>query len=137
MLTLGVLILGILYVVYERLVLSPLSKVPGPSLAAATRLVLMYHEFTRTRKTWIHELHLRYGPVVRIAPDEVSFASWDAVKEIYVSEGSGCEKTNFYRLFDNYDTMWVRFEREVTIARSHAPCHRCMFSAIEKGPVSL
>ena len=105
MLTLGVLVLGIFYVVYERLVLSPLSKVPGPSLAAATRLVLMYHEFTRTRKAWIHELHLRYGPVVRIAPDEVSFASWDAVKEIYVSEGSGYEKTNFYRLFDNYDTM--------------------------------
>lgn len=107
MLTFGVLVLGVLYVVYERLVLSPLSKISGPSLAAATRLVLMYHEFTRTRKAWIHGLHLRYGPVVRIAPDEVSFASWDAVKEIYVSEGSGFEKTNFYKLFDNYNTMQV------------------------------
>ncbi|KZT69584.1 cytochrome P450 [Daedalea quercina L-15889] len=115
MITFYVFVFGLVFVVYERLVLSPLSKIPGPSLAAATRLVLMYHEFTRTRKQWIHELHLRYGPVVRIAPDEVSFATWDAVKEIYVFEGSGYEKTNFYKLFDNYGTM-------------------CMFSATEKGP---
>ncbi|KAH9831386.1 cytochrome P450 [Rhodofomes roseus] len=115
MLTFYFLAVGILYIIYERLVLSPLNKLPGPSLAGATRLVLMYHEFTRTRKQWIHELHLRYGPVVRIAPDEVSFASWDAVKEVYASEGSGYEKTGFYKLFDNYSTM-------------------CMFSAITKGP---
>ncbi|TFY61222.1 hypothetical protein EVJ58_g4640 [Rhodofomes roseus] len=115
MLALYFLAAGILYVVYERLVLSPLGKIPGPSLAGATRLVLMYHEFTGTRTQWIHELHLRYGSVVRIAPDEVSFASWNAVKEIYVSEGSGYEKTGFYKLFDNYSAM-------------------CMFSTITKGP---
>lgn len=99
--------LGLLYVVYERLVLSPLSKVPGPAIAATTRLVLMYYEFTRRRRRWIHALHKKYGPIVRIAPDEISFATWDAAKEIYVSEGSGYDKTLFYKLFDNYETEYV------------------------------
>ncbi|KAH9919288.1 cytochrome P450 [Fomitopsis serialis] len=112
MLTLYFLAASVLYIVYERLTLSPLSKISGPSLAGATRLVLMYHEFTGTRKQWIHELHLRYGPVVRIAPDEVSFATWDAVKEIYVSEGSGYEKPILSTV------------RQL----------RCMFSAVQKGP---
>ncbi|KZT11776.1 cytochrome P450 [Laetiporus sulphureus 93-53] len=106
---------SLLYIVYERLALSPLSRVPGPPLAAITRLVLMYYEFTRQRRRWVHALHMRYGPVVRIAPSEVSFATWDAVKEIYIVDGSGYDKTTFYRMFDNYETM-------------------CMFSTIDKVP---
>ncbi|PCH40542.1 cytochrome P450 [Wolfiporia cocos MD-104 SS10] len=115
MLTIYFIGLGILWIVYDRLLLSPLSKIPGPPLASATRLVLMYYEFTRRRRRWIHQLHVKYGPVVRIAPDEVSFANWDAVKEIYVSDGSGYDKTSFYHLFDNYE-------------------HECMFSTLDKTP---
>lgn len=107
--------LGLLYVLYKRLILSPLSKVPGPAIAATTRLVLIYHEFTRNRRRWIHALHMQYGPVVRIAPNEVSMATWDAAKEIYVSGGSGYDKTSLYKLFDSYET-------------------ECMFSTLDKAP---
>lgn len=51
--------------------------------------MLKWHEFRANRTRYIHRLHLKYGPAVRIAPDEVSFASATAVKEIYCSGGSG------------------------------------------------
>ena len=97
--------LQVSYIVWYRLVRSPLAGLPGPKFAALTRLVLMWQEFTRRRTTWVHTLHERHGPIVRIAPDEVSFASWEAVKEIYVSGGTGYDKTTYYRFFDNYDTQ--------------------------------
>lgn len=32
---------------------------------------------------WIHQLHLRYGDIVRVAPDELSFTKGDAWNDIY------------------------------------------------------
>ncbi len=49
----------------------------------------------------IHHLHHNYGPVVRIAPKEVSFSSLTALRTIY-GAGSGFERTKFYRMFDVY-----------------------------------
>jgi hypothetical protein len=83
---------------------SPLSRLPGPRYTAWTSLVLKYREFTHGRRLYIHELHRRYGPVVRLSPDEVSFATVDAAKEIYMSGGSGYDKTEFYSLFTQFGT---------------------------------
>lgn len=83
---------------------SSLAKLPGPRYTAFTSLVLKYHEFTHGRRLYIHRLHQKYGPVVRLAPDEVSFATADAVKEIYMSGGSGYDKTPFYSLFTQFGT---------------------------------
>lgn len=55
----------------------------------------------------MHKLHKKYGPVVRIAPNEVSFASLEAVKEIYASGGSGYDKTEFYDLFRQFGVKYV------------------------------
>lgn len=85
-----------------RCVLSPLWKVPGPRISAFTSLLLKWHELHATRTKYIHALHQHYGPVVRIAPNEVSFTSYEAVKEIYCSGGSGYDKTEFYDLFKVY-----------------------------------
>ena len=89
--------------VLYRLWLSPLARLPGPKICALTRLPLMYHEFNGNRRKFIHALHLKYGPVVRVAPDEVSFATREAAKEIYTSGGSGYDKSSFYKLFANFD----------------------------------
>ncbi|EIW52300.1 cytochrome P450 [Trametes versicolor FP-101664 SS1] len=87
-----------------RLFFAPLARLPGPALSALTRLPLILVEFTGRRSAWIHALHVKYGPVVRVAPDEVSFATREAAKEIYTSGGSGYDKTSFYRLFEHFDT---------------------------------
>lgn len=103
-----------------RRYLHPLSRIPGPPLAAISRCWYAYHvrngHMLRLGKT----LHKRYGPVVRVGPNEVWFASKDAFKIIYselfamtrlpelylhrvsaahTSPGStnGYEKSDFYR----------------------------------------
>ncbi|KAJ4110550.1 hypothetical protein NW765_014875 [Fusarium oxysporum] len=81
---------------------SATAKVPGPFVSNFTSLVLKWHELNANRTMYIHELHKRYGPVVRVAPNEVSFTSIDALKEIYGSGGSGYDKTEFYDLFQVY-----------------------------------
>ncbi len=40
--------------------------------------------FAGVRATYLRKLHARYGPVVRIAPNELSFASAAAAHDIYV-----------------------------------------------------
>ena len=90
-----------------RLWFAPLARLPGPWICALSRLPLMYREFNGKRRSFIHDLHTRYGPIVRVAPDEVSFASREAVKEIYTSGGSGYDKTSIYLLFRNFDAGYV------------------------------
>ncbi|KZL79499.1 cytochrome p450 [Colletotrichum incanum] len=98
-------VLSLLYL--TRCLLSPLSKIPGPGLSKFTSIVLRWHEFNANRTRYIHSLHLEYGPVVRIAPSEVSFTSYEAVKEIYGSLGSGYDKHYFYSLFKVFQRRQV------------------------------
>ncbi|KGQ04569.1 putative sterigmatocystin biosynthesis monooxygenase STCB [Beauveria bassiana D1-5] len=85
-----------------RCLRSPLARLPGPSISKYTSLWLKWNEINATRTVYIHALHRRYGPVVRVAPNEVAFTSWAAIKEIYCSGGSGYDKTEFYDMFTIY-----------------------------------
>jgi hypothetical protein len=93
-----------------RAIFSPLSKLPGPKYTLFSELYLVIQEFTGKRREYIHELHKRCGAVVRLGPNEVSFTSLEAMKEIYTSGGSGYDKTEFYTLFKQFDT---RYESKV------------------------
>lgn len=84
--SLGSLILGtafLLAVAVYRLFLHPLSRIPGPRLAAVTNCWLAYHvrngHMLRLGKT----LHTEYGPAVRVGPNEVWFNTKDAFRLIY------------------------------------------------------
>lgn len=79
------------------------TKIPGPWYTNVTSFILKYHEFTKHRRLWIHQLHQKYGPVVRLAPNEISFSNLEGMKEIYQSGGSGYNKTEFYNLFQQYN----------------------------------
>jgi hypothetical protein len=52
----------------------PLAKIPGPRLARVTRAWLTKQYMSGNWHDICLELHQKYGPIVRIAPDEVSFA---------------------------------------------------------------
>lgn len=94
--------LFILLIAVGRRLSSPLARLPGPGYSKVTSLPLKWNELRANRTLYIHGLHQKYGPVVRVAPSEVSFTSWAAVKEIYCSNGSGYDKTAFYNLFTIY-----------------------------------
>lgn len=100
--SLGAITLLALVLVVARCLSSPLGKLPGPAISRLTSLQLKWNELKANRTLYIHSLHLKYGPVVRVAPNEVSFSSWTALKEIYCSSGSGYDKTEFYDLFKIY-----------------------------------
>jgi hypothetical protein len=49
-----------------------------------TKFWLLAIELSGRRALYVHALHQRYGPVVRVGPNELSFASGAAVRDIYV-----------------------------------------------------
>jgi hypothetical protein len=89
------LLLGLMAVSFYRLFLHPLSDVPGPKLAAISNVWYAYHARNGRVRELGKALHKRYGPVVRVGPNEVWFDSKEAFKMIY--SGSGYEKSDFYR----------------------------------------
>jgi hypothetical protein len=73
----------------------PLRNVPGPWLAKFSQL---WRNFRYFRGSWhddIVQLHKRYGNVVRIAPNEISFVDVAALKDLY-GHGKQILKVNTY-----------------------------------------
>ncbi|KAH6872093.1 cytochrome P450 [Thelonectria olida] len=68
---------------FYNLYLHPLSKQPGPRLAASTRLWYCWHCVRGTLIYAVHDAHKKYGDMVRIAPDELSCITAEAWKDIY------------------------------------------------------
>lgn len=87
----------LLRAVYKRYA-SPLRRYPGPVLASVSRLWKVAS--TASGQTHLDHiaLHRRYGPVVRIAPGEVSVASPEAARAL-LSAGKRFFKTPFYAVF--------------------------------------
>ncbi|KAI0114408.1 cytochrome P450 [Nemania sp. FL0031] len=61
----------------------PLSKVPGPWYARWTDLVAKYYWVTARKPAYIHDLHLKYGPIVRVAPREVYISNSEAIQRVF------------------------------------------------------
>ncbi|KAH8810751.1 putative benzoate 4-monooxygenase cytochrome P450 [Xylogone sp. PMI_703] len=79
----GLAILGfLLSICIYNLYFHPLSKYPGPFFARATRIYQIYWDLTGVSHLKIKELHDRYGSVVRIAPNELSYNTFQAWKDI-------------------------------------------------------
>lgn len=87
----GLIILHLTSKVLWRLYFSPLSKYPGPKLFAATSLVNTYYVSKATRVYKVAELHNKYGPVVRIGPNELSYVDERVWKDIYGHHKEGGE----------------------------------------------
>ncbi|KAK4938717.1 hypothetical protein LTR10_020900 [Elasticomyces elasticus] len=61
----------------------PLSSYPGPRIAASTVLWYMYSLGSGQHHRHCIVLHKKYGKVVRVGPNKLSFISPEAYKEIY------------------------------------------------------
>lgn len=67
----------------------PLAGIPGPQTWSATRLPFVRSLLSGTLVHDIQELHRRYGPVLRIAPNEVTFSQPEAWNDIFQTR-RGC-----------------------------------------------
>ncbi|ETS78591.1 hypothetical protein PFICI_10653 [Pestalotiopsis fici W106-1] len=96
------LAVGVLYIVGQsiyRLFFHPLSKFPGPKIAAVSEAWWAWALLSGRQPFHILDAHRKHGDIVRIAPNELSFASPQSYQDIYghVSKGRGrFLKTEFY-----------------------------------------
>ncbi|OCT51550.1 putative benzoate 4-monooxygenase cytochrome P450 [Cladophialophora carrionii] len=79
----------------------PLRKFPGPFWAAHTDLWRVYHLWTRRMPDTLLKMHEKYGPVVRMAPNELSFQSVDIFSDVYKG-GRKFPKSDFYQGFTTF-----------------------------------
>ncbi|KAF4337593.1 cytochrome p450 3a17 [Fusarium beomiforme] len=91
----GVFLGATLFYVLANALKSPLRGLPGPWYTRFTHLVLKWHILTGNRVHYIHALHQRYGPVVRVAPGEVAVSDLEAFSKIH-KIGSGFLKSSWY-----------------------------------------
>ncbi|KIW60511.1 hypothetical protein PV05_00723 [Exophiala xenobiotica] len=89
----------ICWIIYARH-FHPLSKIPGPWLASVSRLWYMQQIARGDMQDTQRRLHAKYGPMLRIAPNEVACSSPDAIKSIYRNQGA-LDKTDFYTVWNS------------------------------------
>ncbi|MCJ1321263.1 hypothetical protein MMC15_006607 [Xylographa vitiligo] len=90
----------VLGLVVYRLYLSPISKFPGPKLAALTLWYEFYYDVVRGGQYIFHvrELHKKYGPIIRVNPYELHVSDPDFYDVLYASYASG-EKRDKYEWY--------------------------------------
>ncbi|CAK7236634.1 hypothetical protein SBRCBS47491_009704 [Sporothrix bragantina] len=85
--------------------LHPLRNIPGPFLAKFTEA---WRTYKYARGKW-HEdiltLHRKYGPVVRVSPNEVSIVDKDGLSKVF-GHGSGTRK--FFHSIDTAEHAFLR-----------------------------
>lgn len=79
----------------------PLYKYPGPIHWRATRLFASYYHASGSLFQKIEAIHEKYGPTVRIAPDELSFTSPEAWPQIYNSRPQLVKSEFHFAVSDN------------------------------------
>lgn len=88
----------ILWIIYSRF-FHPLSSIPGPFLASITNWWYFHAVRHGIRDNLQLPLHKRYGPIVRVRPNEVSVATASALPVVFGTKPKW-QKTDFYDSFD-------------------------------------
>ncbi|KAK7753574.1 hypothetical protein SLS62_004432 [Diatrype stigma] len=97
---LAYIVSGVLY----NLFLHPLRSIPGPIFLRVSNLPRAYHSVRGELPFYVANLHAKYGKVVRLGPNNLSFISPEAWKDIYGHKGQGPEFPKYqpgYRPVDN------------------------------------
>ena len=97
------LLLGLYKYIVHPALLSPLSKIPNahPS-ACISPLWILWKRFRFQENAAVDAAHCKYGPIVRLGPEELSLNCYDeGIRSIYAG---GFEKHAWYpNLFKNYN----------------------------------
>ncbi|RAH50530.1 cytochrome P450 [Aspergillus brunneoviolaceus CBS 621.78] len=97
--SLGTILFYTVALVLYNVYLHPLARYPGPTAMAATRIPYMRLTIGGRFPQTIKQLHERYGKVVRIAPNELSFTDREAWKAIYGTRPRHGQKGKDFRFY--------------------------------------
>ncbi|EYE97982.1 cytochrome P450 [Aspergillus ruber CBS 135680] len=101
----SVAVIFILKILYDR-IRSPLAHLPGPEISKWTGIVTIFYWFAGKKPNYVHFLHQKYGPVVRVGFEEVDICDIDAVKVIYRARGGFLKSARFYRTLSAVETLF-------------------------------
>ncbi|KAL4860587.1 hypothetical protein BDV12DRAFT_181357 [Aspergillus spectabilis] len=110
----AIIFLRLLY----RRISGPLVQLPGPEISRWTGLLSMIYWFRGQKPNYIHYLHDKYGPIVRVGPDEVDICDVEAVKEIHKTGGRFL-KSAFYQTLTPPGTENVFSTRDPAFHATH------------------
>lgn len=107
----------------------PLSNYPGPRHFAATTLPYVFASFRGHLAIKLHELHNEYGPVVRTAPNELSFIDPSAWTTIYGRKNRN--QTPFRKNYDSFNETRSQIRRSLYLANDeqHARARKILSQA--------
>ncbi|KAK1547879.1 hypothetical protein CPAR01_01846 [Colletotrichum paranaense] len=125
--------MAIIATLFYRLILHPLSHLPGPLPA---RLTGLWRTTKYIQGDWhddILSIHDKYGRVVRIAPNEVSVVDEYAMKNLY-GHGHNAAKTDWYSIWDSPITAPQSFseldQKQHSFLRKHLASAYSMSSVL-------
>ncbi|CDM34511.1 hypothetical protein DTO013E5_5013 [Penicillium roqueforti] len=122
-------LLFLVYLIYQRF-LHPLAKYPGPFLAAFTDFNKFSLFLSLRIDQRIFSLHQKYGPIVRIAPNELSFWNPEAVAPIYKS-GKAMVKSPFFDGFKTFNpSLFGNRDEKVHALRRRQMAHSFSTSSL-------
>ncbi|KIM39662.1 hypothetical protein M413DRAFT_19768 [Hebeloma cylindrosporum] len=104
---------------FKRLYNHPLSKYPGPPLAALTLWYKAYYDIVKDGgwSEHIEQLHERYGTIVRIAPNELHFSDPRAYNEIYGIGTRHTKQPEMYSCFATDLSVFAMFDHHEVMQR--------------------
>lgn len=103
---LGAVVVLVFALPIYRLYFHPLAKYPGPLRYKLSSLPLLWQAYRGNRHLYHLRDHEKYGPIVRIAPDTLSFNTATALSTIYGSRNANVQKSEFYKTFDYTAGAW-------------------------------
>ncbi|KAJ4397491.1 hypothetical protein N0V93_001721 [Gnomoniopsis smithogilvyi] len=65
-----------------------LSSLPGTTISKWTSIPVLMHLVKGTQPKYVHSLFVKYGPVVRLGPNQVAFSDVAALEQIYSTQES-------------------------------------------------
>ncbi|ESK87846.1 benzoate 4-monooxygenase cytochrome p450 [Moniliophthora roreri MCA 2997] len=112
-------LIGLTSVVVYRSYFHPLRNFPGPKLAAVTEYYQAYFNIVKGGELLNHlrKLHGEYGPVIRIGPNMLHFATANAYHDIYTKGQSLTKHKQFYDCFGQSGSSFSFYDPQKSRSR--------------------
>ncbi|KAF3480353.1 cytochrome P450 [Arthroderma uncinatum] len=110
-----------------RAYFSPLSKIPGPKLAAITWWYQFYYDVVhKGQYIWaVRSMHEKYGPIVRINPCEIHICESDFYDTLYASGGPNRKRNKW-----TWDTIGAAGVTDSALSTVNHDHHRMRRTAL-------
>lgn len=109
----GIAVLALLAAWIYGVLNGPLARLPGPWHTKWTDICLKYQTVKGRRPKYVHELHEKYGPIVRIGPDEASIMDTAAAQVIYSVKGEYHKSTFYQKLVPDVQSVFSTIRVDV------------------------